>query len=83
MKPLTREQIIGCDDPENAKEVLVTREKNYPVIARRGPAWTWSYCYRVDGGPERSYGKGLDDTRRWLRRTFPNAQIIETWKAPR
>ncbi|MEU7631672.1 hypothetical protein AB0C34_17040 [Nocardia sp. NPDC049220] len=72
MASLIREQIIGCDDPENAKQVRVTREKNYPMITQQGPAWTWVYSYQVDGGPERCYGKGLYDTHRRVRCTFPN-----------
>ena len=79
-KPATREEIIGCPDPAAAKEVRVTRSKLYPQPARPGPAWYWLYCYTVDGGPEREYGQGLADTRRWLKRNFPNATIIETWK---
>lgn len=81
MAALTREQLIGCPDPDKAREVRVTRVKLYPQVAHPGPAWRWLYCYRVDGGPEREYGTGLVDTRRWLKRTFPNATVVEAWTA--
>lgn len=43
--------------------------------------WKWTYTYRVDGGPECQYGPGLGDLRSMLKRKFPGASIVETWKA--
>lgn len=79
---LTREQIIGHPNPTAAVTVEATRVKRYPVVAHPGPQWVWLYQYRADGGPRRTWGTGVADFRRWLRRTFPNAAIVETWKSP-
>lgn len=76
----TREWIVGHASPESASEVKVERVKLYPQVAHAGPAWRWLYVYSADGGPAREYGTGLADARRYLKRVFPNAKVIETWK---
>lgn len=62
-------------------EIRVERSKLYPCVARRGPAWKWSYNYFVDGGPVCQYGPGLADLRSMLKRRFPSARIVWTWEA--
>jgi hypothetical protein len=61
--------------------IVVERYKLYPVVSRPGPAWQWAYNYYVDGGPICQYGPGLVSLRSMLKRKFPDAQIVETWKA--
>jgi hypothetical protein len=77
---VTREWLLGHGDPEHAREIRLTRDKNYPQVSRPGPAWQWQYSYTADGGPNRTYGFGLATARRRLRKNFPNATIVETWK---
>lgn len=60
-------------------EIIVTRSRLYPVVARPGPAWRWTYHYRVDGGPLAQYGPGLVSLRRMLAKFYPNARITESW----
>jgi hypothetical protein len=77
---VTREWMLGHPNPEQAREIRVSRTQLYPQVAHPGPAWRWLYTYTADGGPRREYGTGLADTRRFLRKTFPNAAVIETWR---
>lgn len=44
-------------------------------------SWKWTYDYRVDGGPICQYGPGPADLRQMLKRKFPQAKIVESWKA--
>lgn len=60
--------------------ILITRARLYPVVARPGPAWQWSYAYTVDGGPRCQYGPGLVSLRRMLREKFGTTGT-ETWKS--
>ncbi|WP_108934514.1 hypothetical protein [Streptomyces ardesiacus] len=60
--------------------VTITRHKLYPEVARPGPAWRWSYNYRVDGGPVCQYGPGLVSLRDMLRFKFRDVRIVETWQ---
>lgn len=73
-------------DPDTAgveqHEVLITRAKLYPEVARPGPAWVWSYNYYVDGGPVCQWGPGLASLRRRLREKYgTTARVRETWKS--
>ena len=75
--------------------ITIKRDRQYPAVARRGPAWRWVYSYSTpvdvtwpDGrpGPRAgeyiTYGTGLADLRSMLRRKYGrDAQITETWKA--
>lgn len=61
--------------------IVITRAKLYPVAARPGPAWLWSYHYTVDNGSVCQYGTGLASLRQMLKRKFgSDAVITETWK---
>jgi hypothetical protein len=62
--------------------ITVTRFKLYPARGRSGRyAWKWSYNYTVSGDPMVcQYGAGLGDLRAMLRRKYPKATIVETWK---
>lgn len=60
--------------------IVITRAKLYPVVARPGPAWQWTYSYTVDGGPPRTYGTGLASLRRMLREKF-GTPGKEAWKS--
>ena len=59
--------------------VVISRAKLYPEVARPGPAWRWSYTYSVDGGPRCQYGPGLASLRDRLRRKY-GTPGVEAWK---
>lgn len=61
-------------------DIVITRAKLYPEVARPGPAWVWSYDYYVDGGPVCQYGPGLISLRAMLRERFGTSGR-EMWKA--
>jgi hypothetical protein len=66
---------------EPQHDILITRAKLYPEVARPGPAWVWSYNYYVDGGPVCQWGTGLASLRRRLREKYgTTARIREEWK---
>ncbi len=61
--------------------ITVKRSKLYPAGGRsRRFEWKWTYDYHVDGGPVCQYGPGLADLKAVLKRKFPTARIVETWK---
>lgn len=61
--------------------IVIERFKLLPSPVRAYVyAWKWTYNYRVNNGPECQYGPGLVDLRSMLKRKFPGAQIVETWK---
>lgn len=78
---ITREWLLGHPEPAKAEQVKLDRVRLYPQVAHPGPAWQWLYVYTADAGPEREYGTGLTDARRFVRRNFPNAAVTEVWKA--
>lgn len=73
--------------------VTITRAKQYPVVARPGPAWRWTYSWTADndghlvtmpdgrvanGG---SYGPGLGSLVDMLRRKFGrDVTIVKAWE---
>lgn len=65
---------------EQKQTIRIERYKLYPVVSRPGPAWQWAYDYRIDGGPNCQYGTGLASLRSMLKRRFPKAEIVESWK---
>ncbi|PPS89590.1 hypothetical protein [Streptomyces sp. MH60] len=61
--------------------VLITRHKLYPEVARRGPAWRWTYDYAVNGAAAIGYGTGLESLRDMLRSKYGRrVRIVEGWK---
>jgi hypothetical protein len=72
--------------PETPVQATITRARQYPVVARPGPAWHWLYSYavsidrgglRFDGTPWAiaagvpvDYGTGLVDLRDMLKRKY-------------
>jgi hypothetical protein len=60
--------------------VRIRRSKLYPVVARPGPAWSWTYEYAVDGGPWLQYGTGLTGLRRMLKGTHPGKTVSCEWE---
>lgn len=69
------------DTSGNATKVVLTRHKLYPVVARPGPAWRWTYSYQVDNAPPLGYGTGLRSLREMVKRRYPGAVIHEAWKS--
>lgn len=64
--------------------IVIERFKLLPSPVRSYVhAWKWTYNYRVDGGPECQYGPGLTELRSMLKRKFPGARIVESWKSAR
>ena len=59
--------------------VMITRAKLYPVVARPGPAWRWSYSYSIDGASAIGYGTGLASLRDMLRHKLGKARITTDW----
>lgn len=57
----------------------VTRTRVYPCVARRGPAWTWSYdCVGPDG--TRFDNTSIGELRKVLRRKYGvGIEIVEPW----
>jgi hypothetical protein len=68
---------------EEQHDILITRARLYPEVARPGPAWVWTYNYYVDGGPPCQWGPGLASLRDRLRRKYgATARVREEWKSP-
>lgn len=71
---------MGNTEPQH--NIVITRAKLYPEVARPGPAWVWTYNYYVDGGPPCQWGPGLVSLRDRLRRKYgTTARIVEKWKS--
>lgn len=81
--PFARDDATAHADTCQARvehDVVITRAKLYPAVARPGPAWQWTYRYTVDGGPVCQYGTGLASLRRMLRERF-GTPGKEAWKS--
>lgn len=63
-------------------EIRITRAKNYPVVSRPGPAWRWDYQVHVPG-EKYAWHMGvthLSHVRSVIKRKYPDATVVETWK---
>jgi hypothetical protein len=60
--------------------VRIFRSKLYPIVARPGPAWRWTYSYAVGDRPAVDYGTGLASLRGMLKRHFPGSAIQLDWQ---
>lgn len=61
-------------------KITIEREKRINIRSHPGREWTWSYIYRIDGGPRLQYGPGLASLRSRLREKYKGADVVETWK---
>lgn len=62
------------------RTATITRQKCYPRPARPGPAWHWIYTVDVTGEQQTfAQGSGLRSCESWIRRRFPDAQIVRDW----
>lgn len=74
--------------------VTITRAKQYPVVARPGPAWRWIYQWTADDGTHvitmpdgriayaGSYGPGLGSLVDMLRRKYGRqVVIVKAWQS--
>ena len=73
---ITHEWMLGHADPKSVTEVRITR---YELRSNLHPGKSLAYGYAAKGGLYRDYGTGIAACRRFLRRNFPNARVIETW----
>lgn len=71
---VTREWMLGSDNPEQAQVVEIYKGTISGGVSRRYV--TAHYSYRVDGGPRRDYGRDLSGLRRMIRKNFPNAKTV-------
>ena len=75
---ITREWMLGHAHPEAVEVVTIHRYRLGSDLHALGPL-RLAYGYKAEGGLRRDYGPGLESVRRFVRRNFPNASVVETW----
>lgn len=73
---VTREWLLGHAHPQSVELVTINRYRLGSDLTRRTSV---AYNYTPAGGLRRDYGPGIDALRRFIRRNFPAARVVETW----